>query len=340
MGNLIRLNNAKLNSSVLGCAGECDLLLYTPGTPVPPAPEPDVPVEPTTYTLIAEVANGVVSAELNGVAVQLPYTATEGDVIVLEVTPAEGYEFVSWADGNMENPRTIAMTSNVTLSASCEVVTPTNPDVDENGYIIFEDAEVARICAENWGDGTGITLEQAAAVTTIRIAFRGNATIVSFNELDKFRGVTGLTDAFAGCASLQSINLNNIRTVSRSASDGCFFGSALIEAIMPNAVSVGTWGFRGTTLLERAFLGQNCASIASWGFNNCTKLSWLVCAAATPPTLNSNALSSKPNIYVPDASVAAYREASVWSSYASRIFPISQLSSDNPELYAEIEEYL
>ena len=45
---------------------------------------------------------------------------------------------------------------------------PTNPDVDENGYIIFADPEVARICAENWGDGIGITEAQAAAVLSSR----------------------------------------------------------------------------------------------------------------------------------------------------------------------------
>ena len=62
---------------------------------------------------------------------------------------------------------------------------PSNPEVDENGYIIFKDAEVARICAENWGDGTGITLEQAAA-TTLGSEFRNNNVITSFDELRFF----------------------------------------------------------------------------------------------------------------------------------------------------------
>jgi hypothetical protein len=59
-------------------------------------------------------------------------------------------------------------------------------DVDENGYIIFADPEVARICAENWGDGIGITKEQAASVTHFNAEFANNELIESFNELEKF----------------------------------------------------------------------------------------------------------------------------------------------------------
>lgn len=67
----------------------------------------------------------------------------------------------------------------------------------------------------------------------------------------------------------------------------------------------------------------------------------------TPPTLGANCFintNSSFRIYVPDdgtgAIVQDYKAATNWSSYASRIFPISQLATDNPELYAEIEEYL
>ena len=480
MGNIIRLNSVKLNTEVIGCAGACDDMLHRapsiPTTPpefpeLPEFPEPDVPTGPTTYTLVAEVANGVVSAKLNGVAVQLPYTATEGDVIVLEVTPAEGYEFVSWADGNTENPRAISMLSNVTLSASCEVVTPSNPDVDENGYIIFEDAEVARICAENWGDGTGITLEQAAAVTSVGTVFKGNTAITSFNEFGKFTNVqiipmyafekcTALhaidfpesvttvgARAFFGCAALQSvINLPNLESIAElvfygsgitsvanlgriaKLSDGdnnnslgvfsncpnlssvrlpetltyigsyAFYNSVINDINIPSGVvTIGKGAFRGVPAqidvdypkleqlgqaafynsgvkrilnlgtvsallgknsynsfgdfygcvsLELAILPATMTSIAAYSLRDCPILNTVVCKATTPPTLGSAAFSGTliasgtGSIYVPDASVAAYREASVWSSYASRIFPILQLQTDNPELFTEIQEYL
>lgn len=75
-----------------------------------------------TYTLSASVSNGVVSATLNGRAISLPYEANEGDVIVVEVAPNEGYTFEGWADGNTDNPRTITMNADVALSAECSVV--------------------------------------------------------------------------------------------------------------------------------------------------------------------------------------------------------------------------
>ena len=40
-------------------------------------------------------------------------------------------------------------------------------NVTEGKYIRFEDPVVEQICATNWGDGTGITIAQAAAVSSI-----------------------------------------------------------------------------------------------------------------------------------------------------------------------------
>jgi hypothetical protein len=72
-------------------------------------------------------------------------------------------------------------------------------------------------------------------------------------------------------------------------------------------------------------------------------LTTLILKPSTPPTYGDNSIYSLPaaaKFYVPDASVSTYREATNWSIYASRIFPISQLPSDNPDLYEEIKEYL
>ena len=69
----------------------------------------------------------------------------------------------------------------------------------------------------------------------------------------------------------------------------------------------------------------------------------LVMKAVTPPTIQNNTfmgLSNTAAFYVPDESVEAYKAATNWSAYASRISPISQLEIDNPTLYAEIQEYI
>lgn len=53
----------------------------------------------------------------------------------------------------------------------------------------------------------------------------------------------------------------------------------------------------------------------------------IVMTATTPPTL-SNATCYANKVYVPDASVAAYKAATNWSTSASKIFPISDLIAE------------
>ena len=126
-GNVINLNTLHLNSVRLNGIGKVQSVSLKGGStedPVFPPVEPPIEPEPTpTYTLSASVTNGMVSATRNGSAVTLPFTANEGDVIVVEVTPNDGYAFEGWNDGNTDNPRSITMNADVALSAQCvEVV--------------------------------------------------------------------------------------------------------------------------------------------------------------------------------------------------------------------------
>lgn len=70
-------------------------------------------------------------------------------------------------------------------------------------------------------------------------------------------------------------------------------------------------------------LGANVTSIGTLSFDMAT-ITALICNATTPPTLASTFGSGVQAIYVPDASVDAYKAATNWSSSASKIFPISQ----------------
>lgn len=73
-------------------------------------------------------------------------------------------------------------------------------------YIDFEDPVVGQICATTWGDGTGLTLEQARAVTDIGDTFKGNDNITSFNELRYFTSITEIP-SFQGCDNLESVQI-------------------------------------------------------------------------------------------------------------------------------------
>ena len=85
--------------------------------------------------------------------------------------------------------------------------------------------------------------------------------------------------------------------------------------------------FQGYSVLQTLVIGSGCTSIEGYLVNNCKALTQVVVKATTPPTLDANAwygASALTSIYVPDASVDAYKAATNWSTYASRIKPLSE----------------
>lgn len=150
-------------------------------------------------------------------------------------------------------------------------------------YIRFADKAVQDICVANWGDGTGITEAQAAAVTTIDTKFKGNTSIVSFPELGtKFKNVTSLGSAFTGCTSLESVNLDNITTLTASESNDAFYGSGIKEVSMPNLEKMtGSYpaAFMSSQIERVLSLGRLKEFITNSGnfgfFKNCSKLKFI-----------------------------------------------------------------
>ncbi len=69
-----------------------------------------------TYTLSVNATNCTVARN--------PDLATyeHGQPIVLTVTPAFGFQFISWPDGSTANPRTVSLSANTTLSVACTAI--------------------------------------------------------------------------------------------------------------------------------------------------------------------------------------------------------------------------
>jgi len=84
--------------------------------------------------------------------------------------------------------------------------------------IAFADAEVKRICVENWDtDGDGeLSEDEAAAVTELGLAFKENKTITAFDELRYFTGISEITwECFIDCTALKSITIPaNVTSIS------------------------------------------------------------------------------------------------------------------------------
>ncbi len=159
------------------------------------------------------------------------------------------------------------------------------------------------------------------------------------------------TGAFAFCASLTSITIpDSVTSIGDSTFGECsalkaFYGkfasadnrcliingvlnafapAGLTEYSIPDNVSViGHGAFHHSYIvLECITIGKSVTLIGDFAFENCNSLKEVYCKSTTPPTgsasmFNKNASGRK--IYVPTASVEAYKAAQYWSDYADYI---------------------
>ena len=97
---------------------------------------------------------------------------------------------------------------------------------------------------------------------------------------------------------------------------------------MPNSVTtIGSSAFYDCSGLQIVTIGTGVTSIGGSAFGFCNNLQRITIDAVTPPTLTGTSSTTFPNngcpIYVPAESVNAYKTASGWSNYASRIQAIA-----------------
>lgn len=163
----------------------------------------------------------------------------------------------------------------------------------------------------------------------------GNAAFTNCKYLWKLGISDTVTEiggmAFNGCDYIRFTNLyipDSVVTIGGSAFSDC---SHLAAINIPNSVTtLGNMAFYNCTDAATLTIGTGITSIGAWAFSNCTSLTSATILATTPPTLGhdhegSHAFDNTNNcpIYVPAASVNAYKTAQYWSVYADRIQSLS-----------------
>lgn len=104
------------------------------------------------------------------------------------------------------------------------------------------------------------------------------------------------------------------------------------EEDLDGITSVGYNAFRDCDSLTDVTIPNTATSIETYAFMGCTNLESVTVLRTQPPTLYEDAFRNTNNqflIYVPDESLTAYKTASQWSNYSSRIFGI--LASQYPD---------
>ena len=189
--------------------------------------------------------------------------------------------------------------------------------------------------------------------SSLQSAYMPNVTVIANYSFAK---CTSLTEvympnveasigpwAFNGCSALGG---SHVLPKLKSVGAGAFYGTNITQFIAPSVTTIGgTWNegaFANCKSLLNVMIGEATA-LGERSFTGCSSLQTFIIKATTPPSLNGSLFSSTNNtfvIYVPDESVDAYKSSTNWSTYANRIKGVSELATDNPTLYAEIEEYL
>jgi hypothetical protein len=148
-------------------------------------------------------------------------------------------------------------------------------------YIVFKDKVVAQICATKWGDGNGLTEEDAAKVTSLGNVFQNNKEITSFDELEKF-GVTIIgASSFYGCANLESISLSpKVTEIGRQSFSGCSALAIYLDSGSITKVDQQAFEYSGLVSINL----PNANSLVMLAFQNCKQLKRVESIGSSPVT--------------------------------------------------------
>lgn len=126
--------------------------------------------------------------------------------------------------------------------------------------------------------------------------------------------------AFEECTGLANIDIpNSIITIGERAFYHC---KSLTSVTIPNSVTLIDYqAFIDCYGLTSVTIPDSVTAIGTYAFDYCSGLTSVTVNAVTPPTLGTDVFKYTNDcpIYVPAASVSAYKSASGWSTYASRI---------------------
>ena len=178
-------------------------------------------------------------------------------------------------------------------------------------------------------DTSASGLHTNAFNTTIKShTFENGVGTIEFNG-----DVTSIGEsAFDSCAGLTSITIpDSVTSIGNNAFYNC---TGLTSITIPDSVtSIGEHAFNNCSSLTNITIPDSVTSIGDQAFFICLSLTSVTSLSITPPTLipvydedqgkyiynHFSVNASGRKIYVPSESVAAYKSASGWSTYASDI---------------------
>ena len=141
--------------------------------------------------------------------------------------------------------------------------------------------------------------------------------------------------AFYGCSGLTSVTIpNSVTNIGISAFFHC---DGLKKVTIGNSVTaIGNYAFYECLSLTSVTIPSSVTSIGEEAFLYCSNLTLITCKATSVPSTGNNAFDyiplSSATLYVPEASVAAYKATAPWSDFGT-IKPMG----DEESIYIETD---
>ena len=223
--------------------------------------------------------------------------------------------FYSSYFNNVIFPKNCSLGSNSFEYCSASTLSFGSGTIISNGDANASAFKMCRISNINLNGVTQIgdyAFYQAGGFTSITIP----STVTAFNGY-----------AFVGVSSLRSVTIDY---ASNATLEGRQFNDLPITSLTigSHPTKIGNAMFYGCNKLTSLVIPSNISSIGDSAFNKCSGLTSITVNRTTPPTLGGTYVFDNTNdcpIYVPAASVNAYKTADNWSEYASRIQAIPTL---------------
>ena len=207
---------------------------------------------------------------------------------------------------------------------------------------IHPDAFDGPILAHEFANGVGYITFGGQITTIGNNAFRGATMLLSLDSLPwsitsignyAFYECTSMTyanlnntgivvigsDAFSGCVSLQDYD---IPWKLAAINDRAFYDCTSLRLVYmwENVKTIGDEAFYNCKVAAPINIGAGVTSIGSKAFYKCSGTDQITVAAPTPPTCASDAFDDfNRTLYVPSASVDAYKAADTWKKFTNII---------------------
>lgn len=187
-----------------------------------------------------------------------------------------------------------------------------------------------------------IDIKACVSTTLIPSSFADNNSALTQLLMPPNVEILG-TSCFSGCIKLKAFNFSNITSVGDSSFNNtglesidlpkasiiyntAFNNTPILYAKMPKVTHIGISALASISQCKYIEIGDAIKTISQTAIYNAPKLEAIVIKATVPPAIENDSFPSSGNykIYVPDASVAAYKAVYNWMFFLNRITPMSE----------------